>query len=187
MHECDVVAVDVHLAEHVVDHPFRPAGQDVFAHSIHWAEAVCADADPVCVRGQIRRGAQGSTPGGAECQMRAAPLQRGEILASGDPGRADGARRAKKLLHSLHRSRATLVEDADGLAEAVEFKVDENTENLGVPLKKLRIKKGIIVACITHQEIPTIPNGDSYFEQGDSIILITKSDKVVLNLNDIFG
>ncbi|MBR6222404.1 MAG: Trk system potassium transporter TrkA [Lachnospiraceae bacterium] len=76
---------------------------------------------------------------------------------------------------------------ADGLAEAVEFKVDENTENLGVPLKKLKLKKGIIVACITHQEIPTIPNGDSYFEKGDSIILITKSDRIVLNLNDIFG
>ena len=75
---------------------------------------------------------------------------------------------------------------ADGLAEAVEFRADESTMNLGVPLKNIKLKKGIIVASIINKDIPIIPNGDSSFEAGDSIILITNADNAVLSLNDIF-
>jgi trk system potassium uptake protein TrkA len=75
---------------------------------------------------------------------------------------------------------------ADGLAEAVEFKVDDSTMNINVPLKKIKLKKGIIIASIIHKDIPIIPNGDSHFEAGDTIILTTNADNAVLSLNDIF-
>ena len=75
---------------------------------------------------------------------------------------------------------------ADGLAEAVEFKVEEGTMNLNVPLKNIKLKKGIIIASIIHKDTPIIPNGDSHFEVGDTIILTTNADNAVLSLNDIF-
>lgn len=39
---------------------------------------------------------------------------------------------------------------ADGQAEALEFLVDADTRNCGVPLKNLRLKKGVLLVCISN-------------------------------------
>lgn len=75
---------------------------------------------------------------------------------------------------------------ADGQAEAMEFIVDESTENCGQPLKKIKLKKGVLVVCITKGSKLEIPNGDSYFDAGDSVIIVTGSDRGIYQLNDIF-
>lgn len=75
---------------------------------------------------------------------------------------------------------------ADGQAEAMEFLVDENTQNCDVPLKKMRLKKGVLIAAITRGMRQEIPNGDSCFHQGDTVIVVTSSDKGIYQLNDIF-
>jgi len=75
---------------------------------------------------------------------------------------------------------------ADGQAEALEFRVDENTQNCGVPLKQLRIKKGVLLACITRGANTTIPNGDSSYSVGDTLIIITTKDHVISQIGDIF-
>lgn len=76
---------------------------------------------------------------------------------------------------------------ADGQAEAIEFLADESTLHCGVPLKNLKLKKGVLVVCITkgatRQEIP---NGDSSFERGDTLIIVTSGEKGIYQLNDIF-
>ena len=75
---------------------------------------------------------------------------------------------------------------ADGQAEALEFNVDENTLNRGVPLKKLKLRKNILLVCITRGETTDIPSGDSTFDEGDSVVVVSTGDSVILQLNDIF-
>ncbi len=75
---------------------------------------------------------------------------------------------------------------ADGQAEAVEFMVDKDTIHCGEPLKKLKLKKNVLIVCIMHGMKLDIPNGDSCFEYGDTVIVVTGAGRVVYQLNDIF-
>jgi trk system potassium uptake protein TrkA len=75
---------------------------------------------------------------------------------------------------------------ADGQAEAVEFRVDETTPNCGVPLKQLKLKPNVLIASITHGSVTEIPNGDSMFHQGDTVVVVTGGQNTIRQLNDIF-
>ena len=75
---------------------------------------------------------------------------------------------------------------ADGQAEAVEFLVDETTLHRGEPLKKLRLRRNVLIVCIMHGNEIQITNGESCFAAGDTLILVTNSSNVILQLNDIF-
>lgn len=75
---------------------------------------------------------------------------------------------------------------ADGQAEAMEFLVDDATMHCGEPLRYLRLKKNVLVVCITKGSVTEIPNGDSFFEKGDTVIIVTNGDKIIYQLNDIF-
>ena len=75
---------------------------------------------------------------------------------------------------------------ADGQAEAMEFLVDEKTRHCGKALKTLRLKKDVLVVCIAKGARMEIPNGDSYFNIGDIVYIVTGRDKSIYQLNDIF-
>ena len=75
---------------------------------------------------------------------------------------------------------------ADGQAEAIEFVADENTKNIGVPLRNMKLKKNILLACITHEGDTEIPNGDSCYREGDTIIVVKSCAGTIYQLNDIF-
>lgn len=75
---------------------------------------------------------------------------------------------------------------ADGQAEAVEFQVDEGTLHCGEPLKSIKLKKGVLVACISKGAREEIPNGESFFQRGDTVIIVTSGEKRIYQLNDIF-
>lgn len=75
---------------------------------------------------------------------------------------------------------------ADGQAEAIEFIVDENTQHCGVPLKELKIKKNVRVVSITKGPKFEVPNGDSFFSKGNTVIIVTGRDEIIYQLNDIF-
>ena len=76
---------------------------------------------------------------------------------------------------------------ADGQAEAVEFRVDENTLHCGEPLRNLRLKKNVLIVSITHGASFEIPSGNSSFVKGDTVIVVTGADRVLYQLNDIFA
>ena len=73
----------------------------------------------------------------------------------------------------------------DGHAEALEFIANETTHNQGVPLKDLRLKKGILIAVLVHQGKIIIPDGSSSISAGDTVILISRNHGI-LDLNDIY-
>ncbi|MCM1183945.1 MAG: Trk system potassium transporter TrkA [Roseburia sp.] len=75
---------------------------------------------------------------------------------------------------------------ADGQLEAVEFLADENTKYCGIPLKQLRIRKNVLIVCISNGPLVRIPNGDSSFSKGDTVIVVSGEGKVLYQLNDIF-
>ena len=75
---------------------------------------------------------------------------------------------------------------ADGQAEALEFRVDRQTVHCGESLKDLTLKKNILIVCITHRGKFEIPNGESSYEVGDTVIVVSNGDEVIYQLNDIF-
>ena len=82
------------------------------------------------------------------------------------------------VMHALYRI-------ADEQAEATEFSVNKNTQYLGVPLKDLRLKKGILVAVIVREDTVIIPDGSACILEGDSVIIVSR-EHTVLDVNDIF-
>ena len=76
---------------------------------------------------------------------------------------------------------------ADGQAEAVEFVVNENTKNQNVPLKQMKLKDNVLIAAITRGTNTQLPNGDSCFAQGDTVVIVTSGRGVLHQLNDIFA
>ena len=82
------------------------------------------------------------------------------------------------VMHALYRI-------ADDQAEALEFTVSAGTMKLGVPLKDLRLKKGVLIAVIMRGEQIIIPEGSSFIQEGDSVIIVTK-DHAILDINDIY-
>lgn len=76
---------------------------------------------------------------------------------------------------------------ADGQVEAMEFLVDENTKHCGEPLKKLKTKPNVLIASITHGSVTEIPNGESMFQEGDTLVVVTSGRGVLKQINDIFA
>ena len=74
---------------------------------------------------------------------------------------------------------------ADGKAEAIEFQVDSATPHTGEPLKALKLRKNLLIACIARGTKTEIPNGDSSFHPGDTVIVVTSRSNTVLRLSDI--
>lgn len=76
---------------------------------------------------------------------------------------------------------------AEGQMEALEFRVDEKTRNCGKPLKELQLRKNVLIACITRGKMPVIPDGESTFDVGDTLVVVTNGDVVLHTLNDMFA
>lgn len=76
---------------------------------------------------------------------------------------------------------------ADGQAEAVEFLVDETTRHCGTPLKDIKLKANVLLVSITRGSRTEIPSGDSVFQKGDTIVVVTSGQGVLRQLNDIFA
>lgn len=76
---------------------------------------------------------------------------------------------------------------ADGQAEAMEFLADETTRNCGRPLKEIRLKPNVLLVSISHGASTEIANGESAFQQGDTVVVVTNGREVIRQLNDIFA
>ena len=83
------------------------------------------------------------------------------------------------VMNSLHRI-------ADGGAEAMEFTVGPGTRSLNVPLKELKLRPGVLLAVIVRGKDIIIPEGSSFLQEGDQVIIIAR-DGGVLDLNDIYA
>lgn len=76
---------------------------------------------------------------------------------------------------------------AGGQAEALEFRVDETTKHRGQPLKDIKIKPNVLLVSINHASHIELPGGDSCFEDGDGVVVVTNGSETIYQLNDIFA
>ena len=76
----------------------------------------------------------------------------------------------KTLYHILHDS-----------VEAIEFTVNEESDVTDIPLYKLKLKKNLLIGCITRGDKVIIPRGNDEIKVGDSVIVVTLQK----GLNDI--
>ena len=75
---------------------------------------------------------------------------------------------------------------ADGKAEAIEFHVEEKKPYCDKPLKNMKVKQNILVACITHGGVTELPGGDSVIREGDTVVVVTTRNDIIYKLDDIF-
>lgn len=61
----------------------------------------------------------------------------------------------------------------DGKAEALEFRIKENSPITGRSIDKLKLKKNILIACINRHGQIILPRGRDVIETGDTVIIIT--------------
>lgn len=90
-------------------------------------------------------------------------------------------RYVRSMKNSLGSNVETLHRIIDNKAEALEFVIRESSRVTGVPLQKLNIQKGILIACITRHGKVIIPGGQDMLQKGDNVIVITRRTR----LNDI--
>lgn len=73
-----------------------------------------------------------------------------------------------------------------GRAEALEFTVKGEIEGVtGIPLKKLRPRAGVLIACIIHNNKIIIPAGDDSIKTGDTVLVITAGEITINSIKDI--
>lgn len=61
----------------------------------------------------------------------------------------------------------------DGKAEALEFRIRENSPIAGKPIEKLNLKDNILIACINRNGNVIIPRGRDIIQAGDTVIVVT--------------
>ena len=91
-----------------------------------------------------------------------------------------------RAMNNIKGASVAMHQIADGKAEALEFRVQENTLHKGEYLKDIKLKNNILLSCIVRAGKTEIPDGNSKFFNGDSVILITRRETPILSLNDIF-
>ena len=79
---------------------------------------------------------------------------------------------------SLNSNVENLYKLEDGRAEALEFYIKEESPVTNVPLVNLRIKKNILVCCITRHNQVIIPSGQDEIRVGDSVVLVLTNSRL---------
>lgn len=88
-----------------------------------------------------------------------------------------------RYARALHNSQGSNVETMykimDGKAEVLEFKVGADARLTDIPLKKLKIKQGILVVGIIRSgKVVIIPTGDDVIRQGDKVIVLAADHRL---------
>lgn len=79
--------------------------------------------------------------------------------------------RAKK--NSMHSNIETLYHLFDSRVEAIEFKVDKESEVTGKPLSELKLRNHLLVSLIYRNGIVKIPSGQDTILVGDTVMIVT--------------
>lgn len=87
-------------------------------------------------------------------------------------------RYARALQNSLGSKVETLYKLMDDKAEALEFVAGSDLPFLGVPLKELHFKSGILIAGIIRDRKPIIPVGDDYIQAEDRVVVIAANQRL---------
>lgn len=79
--------------------------------------------------------------------------------------------RAKK--NSMGGNLETLYHIFNDRAEAIEFKIESETNYTNIPFRELKLKDNLLIASIIRNGRSFIPGGDDCFRRGDSVVIVT--------------
>ncbi|SHK07208.1 Trk system potassium transporter TrkA [Hespellia stercorisuis] len=93
-------------------------------------------------------------------------------------------RYVRAMQNTIGSNVETLYRIADSDAEALEFKIRENTPLVGIPLEELSLKDHLLIACVSRNRKIIIPNGKTQIAVGDTVIVVT-TQKGLQDIKDI--
>lgn len=67
---------------------------------------------------------------------------------------------------------------AEGKVEALEFKVDESSGCVGIPISQLRIKPDMIICALIRKNGCIIPDGSTIIKPGDHAVIVCRAGKL---------
>ena len=74
----------------------------------------------------------------------------------------------------------------DGKAEALEFIAHKGDPYIGIPLKDLNTRKGVLVAIILHRDKVIVPFGNDVIQAGDRVVIIA-NESGITDLNEVIS
>ncbi len=96
-----------------------------------------------------------------------------------------------RFVRSLSNVRGSEIESLHKIlsdkVEALEFIVKEQIPDLtDIPLRELNLRKGVLIACIVHQDDVIIPSGNDVISNGDTVVVIA-TGKRMQGIKDILS
>ena len=82
-------------------------------------------------------------------------------------------RYVRAMQNSIGSNVESLYKIIENKVEALEFKIQPDSPVVGIPLSQLKVKPGVLIACITTDGKTAIPNGNSVIKEGDSVVVVT--------------
>ena len=79
----------------------------------------------------------------------------------------------RAMQNSIGSNIETLYQLIENKVEALEFRVSQHSELIGIPLKELRLKENLLLACINRKGVIITPGGQDSIEVGDTVIVVT--------------
>lgn len=87
-------------------------------------------------------------------------------------------RYVRAMQNSVGSNVETLHRIAGEKAEALEFRVSESFPRANIPLKDLKLRPNVLVACITRGRTVIIPGGNDVICPGDRVIVATTKERL---------
>jgi trk system potassium uptake protein TrkA len=88
------------------------------------------------------------------------------------------------MQNTLGSNVETMYRLIENKVEALEFRIKNESMIVGKSLESLKIKKGILIACISHKGKIIRPNGQTQISVGDTVIVVT-THQGLRDINDI--
>jgi trk system potassium uptake protein TrkA len=93
-------------------------------------------------------------------------------------------RYVRAMQNTLGSNVETMYRLIENKVEALEFRIKNESIIVGKSLESLKIKKGILIACISHKGKIIRPNGQTQISVGDTVIVVT-THQGLRDINDI--
>ena len=75
-------------------------------------------------------------------------------------------------------SMETLYKMADGLVEALEFRVYESSRCINIPLRELKLRKGVLICALIRGSRSLIPDGSTCILPGDHAVVVSAAGRL---------
>lgn len=81
----------------------------------------------------------------------------------------------------------TLFKIVNGKAEVISFVANETTRFINTSLKNVKLKENVLIAAIGHKDQIIFPHGNEVIKLGDKVLIVSKNNHIINDLNDVLA